>query len=583
MITASDGRVWSLVTDLRGLAAFCNDPECVDQERVTTLAHIIGHLVERSVSAWRLVLLADWEDPRVRLGRVARIDKLAALSEALAKLGLWSISLCVNVRAWAAAGPAELGWEAILRSRYPHAGVGRERTHRILAVDDLRREQPWLTEAWRQFLSVVGVGLPGLTVAVLRSGLVFDRVVDAYCQTIRLAIELLEREALQAVSRRRAAHWRDLCVDSNKPTTDAAMRARDRRYAGWPVPDEKIRFRPALGSDVDSKIEQNVFGEDEDTYIKAWCQTDERIYEYKRGIARREYVGGSPTDTPASPPDFTHAFGSAQVRRVYNALAFANRTGRILNAQLTVSWYLLDRFDLDGQWQCFGTFYHNLKQWFRDLKAELVPDAADRRPWIVYVHENPGGARLHTHFGLVVPEPVRNQFNDSARGILERAAHVKIGDRNMAKLVRLRVRRANRHACVGQWFWFHYMLKGANHSEIVAKDGENGSYSLGDVMAYRYQDPGPMGSWRRIGVTEAMRPKAQTAFRDDRGQRFDSIWEQQIGAGRIDVRALYSDRYLAQWEGHDDAAIVTAAPPAVRDLDHDDHPLESLIMRPGGF
>src|SRR4051812_7714872 len=122
MITASDGRVWDLLVGLRDLASFCDDTECVDRDRVDTIAHVIGHLVERSGSAWRLVLRADWDNPRARSGRVARIAELTALSKALAKLGIWSISLCVNIRAWAAAGPAKPEWDAILRGMYPHAG-----------------------------------------------------------------------------------------------------------------------------------------------------------------------------------------------------------------------------------------------------------------------------------------------------------------------------------------------------------------------------------------------------------------------------------------------------------------------------
>lgn len=579
MITASDGRVWSLVTDLRGLAEFCNDPECVDQERVTTIAHVIGHLMERSVSAWRLVLLADWEDPRARLGRVARIDKLTALSEALAKLGLWSISLCVNVRAWGAAVPAEREWDAILRGRYPHAGVGRERTRRIVAVDDLRREQPWLPEAWRQFLSVVGLRLPGHTVAVPRSGLVFDRVVDAYCQTIRLAIELLESEALQAVGRRRAAHWEFLLADSDKPRTDSAMRARTERYGGWVQPTQ---FGSELGETFDTGIAVGVLGKDARDYLMTWVATDPRIYVVKLGETPRAPLGDS-VESSRKARDYTSAHTLGEVKLAYDAFAFANRTGRILNGRATVSWFLIRNESLDVQWACAKRFLRNLKQHYRDLSGVDVPDKADREPWIVHVHENPGGNCFNTHLAMFVPVGFLAGFCDAVRGIAERAVDGYRVDFSEGTLVKPEVRQADANACFGQWRWFHYMLKGTRRDKVLVADGPDGTRWLDDVLQRRYEEPGPRQPRRpRLGLTTNLQPPAQRAFADASGCKFVSLWDEQVQSGRIDVRELYSDRYLRQWQGHD-AAMVTAASPSDLELDHGDHPLARLIIWPGGF
>ena len=575
MITASDGRVWSIVTDLRDLAAFCNDPECIDRDRVTTIVHIIGHLVERSGLAWRLVLLADWEDPRARLGRVARINKLTALSEALAKLGLWSISLCVNVRAWATAGPAEPAWEAILRGSYPHACVGRERTRWIVAVDDLRREQSWLPEAWRRFLSVVGVGLADQTTAGPRSGLIFDRVVDTYCQTIRLAIELLEREALRAVSRRRAAHWEYLCADSDKPRTDNAMRARDRRYAGFDHFSGSSLYRPSGGGDLDTGIMLGVLGGDKKAFWQTWEQTDGRIYVHKRGIERDARLGPA-RPTVSVVQDFTTALSLEEVKRAYDSFAFANRTGRILNGKVTVSWFLLQNVSEAERWDCFKRFYRSLKQWFRDVGRAVGSELADRQPWIVHVHENPDGDKFHTHFAMVVPEAVRSLFRGRVRGMVQTAVDGHVWEGGIGALVDPDVRRADRNGCVGQWEWFHYMLKGGRRDKVLVDAGPDNRRILDDILAWRYENPRPIGRRARVHVTRNLLPEAQQSFVDARGRRFVSLWDEQVLSGQIDVRQLFSQHYLLQ-EGRD------ATQPALPDQagSDEDHPLASLIMGPG--
>ena len=97
-----------------------------------------------------------------------------------------------------------------------------------------------------------------------------------------------------------------------------------------------------------------------------------------------------------------------------------------------------------------------MKQWFRDVDPALVPDPADRQPWVVYVHENPDGEKLNTHFALAVPEGVLNLFRDAVRGIVLRAVEGFTWRGDLGDLVEPKVRRADRNACIGQWMWFHY-------------------------------------------------------------------------------------------------------------------------------
>ncbi|MBI0436084.1 hypothetical protein D9598_19940 [Roseomonas sp. KE0001] len=358
--------------------------------------------------------------------------------------------------------------------------------------------------------------------------------------------------------RRSPANWAQLFDDDDEPRTEAAIAARDRRYAGWPEPERRTRFRPTSGSSLDEALERGVFGADEEAYRSAWVPTDPRIYEDKRGMPRRVYLGPQPA--PRTEPDITHALSARHVRRIYNAAAFANRTGYILNAKLTVAWFLLEGMNPAEQLRCFGSYYKKLKQWFRDQSAARVPDAADREPRIIHVHENPGGASFHTHFALAVPETMMADFRGAAQGMMARlvGSHGLEGDR-LKRLVKAEVRRPDRDACVGQWFWLHYMLKGANHAELLVDPGPGLCRRLGDVLAYRYEDPGPMPGCERVGVTEALGAEAQDEFADARGRRFGSLWDAQLMSGEIDVRWLYSDYYLRQREELPDGAGVALA------------------------
>lgn len=529
-------------------------------------------------------LLAIAADP-VETGYLFELkaSNLSALLDiAVARKGADIVTLCIALRPWLAPPtPAELLAHHLnlgpLAGRRSAGGYGCFET----SVTRLCEENPWLEPVHKELHRLAGTAGP----AEATGDLADSPSVPLFCRVANLALELMEAAARLVrrpwTSEERARLYEDDYWD--KPRSDTAMRARDRRYAGWPEPVHRSRFRPAMGNDLDSKIQQSVLGINEETYLQAWGQIDERIYKYKRGVPRRAYVGGSDDDRPVSTPDFTNAFGAAAVRRVYNAFAFANRTGRIMNAQLTIAWYLLEGVDPAAQWQCFDTFYHNIKQWFRNVSSELVPEATDRRPWIVYVHENPGGHKLHTHFALVVPDPLIERFYGCAKGILWRALPASVNDLGLAKLVRLRVRRTNHHAYVGQWFWFHYILKGANHSEVVAKGGVDGTYPLGDVMAYRYQDPGPMRPRQRIGFTASLRPKAQKAFVDDLGRGFESLWEQQMQTGRVDVRELYFDRYFSHSKGCDDAPDASVRATAVPGPEEESDPLAILIMWPWAY
>ena len=385
-----------------------------------------------------------------------------------------------------------------------------------------------------------------------------------FCRVALLLLGHLEIVAplvLRARSREELARFYD---DDDKPRTDTAMRARTRRYAGWPEPDRRTRFRPAHGNDPDSLLEQAVFGATEEAYQRAWEYKDERIYAYKRSVTRRSYLGPA-RPAAAAPPDYTTALSAEEVKLAYDGFAFANRSGRVLNGKITVAWFLLQNADLKAQWGCFHRFYQNLKQWFRDVDPALVPDPADRQPWVVHVHENPDGEKLNTHFALAVPEGVLNLFRDAVRGIVLRAVEGFTWRGDLGDLVEPKVRRADRNACIGQWMWFHYMLKGTRRDKVLVEAGPDSARALDDVLAYRYEDPGPAPKRRaRVRLTKNLLPEAQNAFVDPKGGRFVSLWDEQVRSGRIDVRELYSDRYLSQWEGHDDAQPTMVAPLAER-------------------
>ena len=472
-----------------------------------------------------------------------------------ADLALWLVDLCLCLRAWWDAPSREVWAPNVVPGETPIGELDDTKRRDLeVALANLHRERPWL-----------GPARPVLATRVSASDKAFSeapevdraKFAELFCGVVCATIECLDPHV-----QRLGKHWSRedrarFFADDEKPRTEAAIAARDRRNAGWPEPEQRTRFRPASDSSFDEAIELGVFGANEEAYRQTWEPTNPRIYEDKRGVPRRVYFGPSPT--LQTTPDTTHALSARYVRRVYNAAAFANRTGRILNAKLTVAWFLLEGTDLVEQERCFRRYYKNLKQWFRDLSATRVPDVADHEPRIIYVHENPGGASFHTHFALAVPEAVMADFRGAARGMMARLVQPNklTGDR-LERLVKAEVRRPDRNACVGQWCWLHYMLKGANHAELLVDRGPERRRYLGDVLAYRYENPGPVPGRERIGVTKALGAEARDEFVDARG-RFGSLWDTQVASGEIDVRELYSDHYLRQLEGLDDRVGVALA------------------------
>jgi hypothetical protein len=223
--------------------------------------------------------------------------------------------------------------------------------------------------------------------------------------------------------------------------------------------------------------------------------------------------------------------------------------GITVNGRITMAWFLLQDASLDEQWRCFDRFHANLKQCFRDLDPAIVPDGADREPWIVHVHENAGGTYFHTHFALAVPPGFLAGFRDAVRGIARRSVDGYCVNRSSGKLVKVEVRRPDAHACTGQWNWFHYMLKGTRRDEVLVETGPDGTRLLDDVLAWRYENPGPARPRRpRVRVTPNLNGQAQCTFVDERGA-FVSLWDKQVRSGRVDVRTLYSDHYLLQARG----------------------------------
>ena len=493
---------------------------------------------------------------------------LIRIETAIARKGGYIVQRCLDYRAWQEPPTAAQEFAAHWGAAPPGSTCF---TYNDVA-EWLCRENPWLDAAHKDLRDVAGTAGSSEATGDLLTG----PTVPLFCRVATLAVELLEAAA-RLVRRPLTAEWQpELCDEDwrDRRLSDRAMEALTRRQSGWEPPERATRFRPAVGGDANSAIERAVFGADVDKYLKAWVETDDRIYIRKWGDPRRAIVGESLT-AGRRVPEYTTAHSLRDVKRAYDAFAFANRTGRIFNSKITVSWFLLRDETPEVQWACFTRFYRNLKQRFRDLRADRVPDAADRQPWIVHVHENPRGALFHTHLAVVVPAGFPGDFPGAVRGLLDNIVEGYRVDETSGTLVETEVRPADANACVAQWYWFHYMMKGGRRDTVLVPDGPDGRRSLDDVLAWRYVNPGPERlRRRRLETTINLELPEQRAFRDAAGNPFVSLWDEQVRSGQIDVRQLYSDRYLREWRGE----IVSGAAQADEEEGCGDA-LRSLIFR----
>lgn len=339
--------------------------------------------------------------------------------------------------------------------------------------------------------------------------------------------------------------------DRAKPLTAGEQRAWELRVGGQGEPERPTRILPGQGPQgallrgmlatpwQDAAAAQ---GPRPEIYVRKLPRPGDFYYGGRHGPVRRRLV----TDVGRLGPLPDAFLGWKEFKQLHDALHFAYRQGLVMNATVTVAWFLLEPYglDLSAQQRAFERFRRELARWFGLRQKELRRHGIDiPGSHFAWVHENPHptSGKLHTHLLVHVPPVLVGAFEAFLPEAVARAARLS-PDGLPASLLGKRVRRPDQDALYGQWRWFHYVTKGAKaEARLPAPAGRDG-YRLGNLMHHWYQNPGPapdaLGG-RYVGCTHSLTPRGRQARCAATKEASASVLSTQCRTGQIDVRLLY--------------------------------------------
>jgi hypothetical protein len=559
---------------------------------VLRIAASIAADIEECVAALRDELREDAAFPRLRF--VLEPEPGWRPGEwRCVQAGRGLLNLCVGIRAWSISLEREACAMGVPWNEVERVGEG-DKVRLAEAWAQLRTEYDWVDSAEKGLWSADGPDEHNWTWE--RWATAGGSLLGLVLRLSELAIHLLkgEVERISTPAALRPSAGADTESGCGSPWSDDDraektyisaddFEAKERRLSGeveprWPTAYPSVRGSmtggkkpspaegPFRGSGYHERLEAAIEGPNADIKWRALVASMPHVYVRKIKDKPPLIWGGWEKPPPglrsanAEEGRFRspHALTLDEVRRVYNAVAFANRRGKVMNASLTLAWFMLPGVDQIKQAKADEAFRHKLKQWF-DSRHELSSSA--REALFVYVQENPTGERFHTHLLLHLPTEMIERFKAYLPAAVAQTARTIAGVRGgdlPEGLHKARVRRHDRHALHSQWIRYHYVTKGADPETSLTGVGPC-KYYVGDVMRFTHRDPGPVVKGRRlrVGASGALGPTEQS--REALG--FRSLLDEQIRSGVLDVRALFSDHYLREFNGE---AVTEPYPPPTR-------------------
>ena len=201
--------------------------------------------------------------------------------------------------------------------------------------------------------------------------------------------------------------------------------------------------------------------------------------------------------------------------RLYDAVAFANTRGWVMNTELTMTFHTPD----DKALATFQDFMKRFRSWcdYKDIPCVAI-----------YVWERPTNAPLHVHMQMFIP----NEWHYAAKMWLPKMTQKGIAS------CRPRVRRTA--STTNQWAWFRYLFKGLD-PRVIDPVSET---SLTAHLRLKVRPQGPIG-FRRSGRTKAISRGCQYAAIDRREFHFLGLndWIS------VEADEWWSDRWIQQYKG----------------------------------
>lgn len=229
------------------------------------------------------------------------------------------------------------------------------------------------------------------------------------------------------------------------------------------------------------------------------------------------------------PKKASHFIGREDLYKAYNAVAFSNRLGVVLNTHITIVWKTVCPGGPETYSGVLQLFQELFRKWCRERE---IPCHG------IYSWENGVRNGVHTHLLVHVPRIHRGKLQRWASAAIKTVTGGDATARSEDKPATLCVvhrRDADRSA---QWTVFAYMMKGVDGSltERVTEDGKEWIFNLANLL---HIQPRPQGEiWgKRVGVFRSIDAGAQKRF------GFESL----LSKGLVGSGYLVSSQYLKDY------------------------------------
>ncbi|TYO67402.1 hypothetical protein FXV83_05320 [Bradyrhizobium hipponense] len=181
---------------------------------------------------------------------------------------------------------------------------------------------------------------------------------------------------------------------------------------------------------------------------------------------------------PAPPKMKGSALTGKDVRRVYNAIAYAMWQGVILNTHLIIVWSMMNLSEESGV-ETLGAYLHEAGKWLRSegaprgkKSARSVRTKTDLR--YVYVHEKIAQRGFHSHILIHLPPALKKEFEAWSRSALSRLTGRNY-DRNAFRVI-LGYGRFEEDQVRNVWRWYRYLMKSVEPRLGLGWTDEKGVY-----------------------------------------------------------------------------------------------------------
>ena len=225
-------------------------------------------------------------------------------------------------------------------------------------------------------------------------------------------------------------------------------------------------------------------------------------------------------------PNLTTHISALQWCKLYNAVAFANSNGWVLQAWCTIAWQEIGITDDDKVSGALRDWTERVRKWLEERDCPCV---------YVYVHENSRKRGLHTHVLLHVPPEHTATFRSWCR---ERSLKRR-GQTGGVPKAALHIETREDKGTERQWRWFRYMMKGTSRTGGGFGNTSNPHVvtEMNELVDHHFEDGGIIRCRKRVGASQ----------RIDELARKDANFVSLFDAGENSPERLYSDHYIDEW------------------------------------